>query len=139
MLPGVARSRFSAAHWPRSQFLKEQQAMAQRDSTLVARESPTLQRNVGIVGLGIVGTATARLAAQAGHRVLGYDSNPARATQIGRELQELSCEISSVPAVLSGADIIVIAVRAATGPDDATDLRSLVSVFRTLADMPTRD
>ena len=74
--------------------------MAQRDSTLVALERPTLKSNVGIVGLGIVGTATARLAAQAGHRVLGYDANPARAAQIGTELRELSCEISSVPAVL---------------------------------------
>jgi UDP-N-acetyl-D-glucosamine dehydrogenase len=113
--------------------------MAQRDSTLVARESPTLQRNVGIVGLGIVGTATARLAAQAGHRVLGYDANPARAVQVGRELQEPLVEISSVPVVLSSADIIVIAVRAATGPDGTTELRSLASAFRTLADLPTRD
>jgi nucleotide sugar dehydrogenase len=113
--------------------------MAQRDSTLVAFERPTLERNVGIVGLGIVGTATARLVAQAGHRVLGYDANPARAAEIGRELRELPCEISSVPAVLSGADIIVIAVRAATSPDGATDLQPLASAFRTLADMPMRD
>jgi len=113
--------------------------MAQRDSTLVAIERPTLKSNVGIVGLGIVGTATARLAAQAGHRVLGYDANPARAAQIGRELGELSCEISSVPAVLSDADIIIVAVRAATGPDGVTDLRPLASAFRTLADLPTRD
>ena len=113
--------------------------MAQRDSTLVARESPTLQCNVGIVGLGIVGTATARLAAQAGHRVLGYDANPARAAQAGRELQEPLFEISNVPVVLSSADIIVIAVRAATGPDGTTELRPLASAFRTLADLPTRD
>jgi UDP-N-acetyl-D-glucosamine dehydrogenase len=113
--------------------------MAQRDSTLVALERPTLRSNVGIVGLGIVGTATARLAAQAGHRVLGYDANPAHAAEIGRELRELSCEISSVPAVLSEADIIVIAVRAATGPDGATDLQPLASAFRTLADLPARD
>jgi UDP-N-acetyl-D-glucosamine dehydrogenase len=113
--------------------------MAQRDSTLVALERPTLQSNVGIVGLGIVGTATARLAAQAGHHVLGYDANPAHATAVGKELRELSCEISSVPAVLSSADVIVIAVRAATGPDGETDLRSLASAFRTLADLPARD
>lgn len=113
--------------------------MAQRDSTLVALERPTLKSNVGIVGLGIVGTATARLAGQAGHHVLGYDANPAHAAQIGRELRELSCEISSVPAVLSSADIIVIAVRAATGSDGATDLRPLASAFRTLADLPTSE
>lgn len=112
--------------------------MVQRDSTLVARERPTLKSNVGIVGLGIVGTATARLAAQAGHRVLGYDANPAHAAEISSELRELSCEISSVPAVLSSADIIVIAVRAATGPDGETDLRPLASAFRTLADIPAR-
>lgn len=113
--------------------------MAQRDSTLVALERPTLKSNVGIVGLGIVGTATARLAAQAGHRVLGYDANPTHAAEVSSELRELSCEISSVPAVLSSADIIVIAVRAATGPDGATDLRPLASAFRTLADIPARD
>jgi UDP-N-acetyl-D-glucosamine dehydrogenase len=113
--------------------------MAQRDSTSVALERPTLKGNVGIVGLGIVGTATARLAAQAGHRVLGYDANPARAAQLCRELQEPSYEISSVPAVLSSADIIVIAVRAATGPDGATELRPLASAFHTLADLPTHD
>jgi UDP-N-acetyl-D-glucosamine dehydrogenase len=112
--------------------------MAQRDSTLVAREGPTLRCNVGIVGLGIVGTVTARLAAQVGHRVLGYDANPARAAQVGRELQEPLFEISSVPAVLSSADIIVIAVRAATGPDGTTELRPLASAFRALADLPTR-
>ena len=113
--------------------------MAQRDSTLVALEHPKLKSNVGIIGLGIVGTATARLAAEAGHRVLGYDANPAHAEEIGRKLRELSCEISSAPAVLSSADIIVIAVRAATGLDGATDLQPLISAFRTLADMPTRD
>jgi nucleotide sugar dehydrogenase len=41
--------------------------------------------------------------------------------------------------VLSSADIIVIAVRAATGPDGATELRPLASAFHTLADLPTHD
>ena len=113
--------------------------MAQRDSTLVALERPTRKGNVGIVGLGIVGTATARLAAQAGHRVLGYDANAARVAQICRELQEPSCEISSLPAVLASAEIIVIAVRAAAGPDGATELGPLASAFHTLADLPPRD
>jgi UDP-N-acetyl-D-glucosamine dehydrogenase len=99
--------------------------------------------NVGIVGLGIVGTATARLAARAGHRVLGYDSNPDRVRQILAELDtELNCEkceIASSPTMLSDADVIVIAVRAATGPDGVTDMVPLSRAWRAVAELPARD
>jgi len=99
--------------------------------------------NVGIVGLGIVGTATARLAARAGHRVLGYDSNPDRVGQIRAELgAELDCEkfqIANAPTVLAEADVIVIAVRAATGPDGVTDMAPLSRAWRAVAELPARD
>jgi UDP-N-acetyl-D-glucosamine dehydrogenase len=102
-----------------------------------------LMNNVGIVGLGIVGTATARLAARAGYCVLGYDSNPDRAGQIRAELDaELNDEKSQIactPTVLSNADVIVIAVRAATGADGVTDMAPLRRAWRTLAELPTRD
>jgi nucleotide sugar dehydrogenase len=99
--------------------------------------------NVGIVGLGIVGTVTARLVACAGHRVLGYDSNPDRVRQIRTELDaELNgdkCEIANSPAVLSDADVIVIAVRAATDSDGVTDMVPLRQAWRTVAELPARD
>jgi UDP-N-acetyl-D-glucosamine dehydrogenase len=102
-----------------------------------------LLNNVGIIGLGIVGTATARLAARAGYRVLGYDSNPDRAaqmrTELDAELSDEQWEIASTPAVLSDADVIVIAVRAATGPDGVTDMVPLSRAWRTVSELPTRD
>jgi UDP-N-acetyl-D-glucosamine dehydrogenase len=117
--------------------------MAQQNHLPIAPDVPLRRSNVGIVGLGIVGTASARLAAQAGYRVLGYDSNPARAEQVRAELNAVfddgSCEIASAPAVLTNADVIVIAVRAATGPNGVTDMGPLTAAWRTVADLPARD
>ncbi len=117
--------------------------MAQQPSISVPRHLGAARSAVGIVGLGIVGSASARLAAQAGYRVLGYDSNPARAQQVRRELgadfDDASCEIASAATVLSDADVIVVAVRAATGPDGVTDLDPLLRAWQTLAELPARD
>ncbi len=113
--------------------------MAQRNSAMFAPHPGVLGNNVGIIGLGIVGTASAHLAARAGYRVAGYDLNPARVKEVGLALGNLSCEISCRPEVLSAADIVVIAVRATTGPDGVNDERALASAWRTVADLPPRE
>jgi UDP-N-acetyl-D-glucosamine dehydrogenase len=131
------------ATWQRPKHLDEGAAMGQQPSVSVVREVQAARTAVGIVGLGIVGSVSARLAAQAGYRVLGYDSNPARARQIrlelGADFDDASCEIASAATVLSDADVIVLAVRAATGPDGVTDLDPLLRAWQAVADLPARD
>ena len=42
------------------------------------------QARVGIIGLGYVGLPLARAFADAGYRVLGFDTDPAKVARLGR-------------------------------------------------------
>jgi UDP-N-acetyl-D-glucosamine dehydrogenase len=113
--------------------------VAQRTSAVTAPQRRPFGNSVGILGLGIVGTASAHLAARAGYRVVGYDLNPARVEEVRFALNKQACEISCEPHVLSSADIIVLAVRAATGPDGITNEHALASAWQTVTNLPPRE
>ncbi len=64
--------------------------------------------NIGIIGAGFVGRAVAKLAIQAGHRVMVSNS---RGPQTLFSLKPmLGCEIGTAPQAASFGDIVVIAV-----------------------------
>jgi prephenate dehydrogenase len=70
---------------------------------------------ISVIGLGLIGGSLLRALAAAGHRVLGYDSNPTtRATArtaAARVPQRARWQITaSVPDAAAAADIVVVAV-----------------------------
>lgn len=83
----------------------------------MSRNNPSL--TVVVVGLGYVGLPLAELCIQAGHTVIGYDSNPLREKDSTRVLRDAidksalgqgSFLFTSSPSHVSEADVVVICV-----------------------------
>lgn len=65
---------------------------------------------VGVVGLGVVGSVSARLVAEAGFRCIGIDRNAERLAELRETLSGV--ELGTDMSTLAQADIVMIAVRA---------------------------
>jgi UDP-N-acetyl-D-glucosamine dehydrogenase len=84
---------------------------------------------VGVVGLGVVGSLSARLFAAAGFRCIGVDRSVER---IEQERDTLSgVELTTDMSALAQADIVMIAVRAG-GSKDGADVSAVRSAFDSL-------
>jgi nucleotide sugar dehydrogenase len=91
---------------------------------------------VGIIGLGAVGTATAKLAAEAGLGVIGYDCDPERVRIVEGELSRYGCEICSQSNRLAVTDVVVIAVRAAVEPNGNVNTNAVSAALGIIREWP---
>jgi UDP-N-acetyl-D-glucosamine dehydrogenase len=94
--------------------------------------------NVGVIGLGIVGSITARVAAEAGHRVLGFDIDAERVAALAAAFDNSSVTAAVDSSVLHEADVIVIAVRAPVNQEGVVDLRAVISAVRIIEELASR-
>jgi GDP-mannose 6-dehydrogenase len=99
-----------------------------------------LKRQIGICGLGYVGTVTGACLARDGHEVVGFDVVPARVTMVGNgvapfvepglgELLKTGVEERRLRATtnifdaVSGTEAMILCVGTPTGEDEVPDLR----------------
>lgn len=81
---------------------------------------------VGVIGQGIVGAMTARLASRAAARVIAYDRDPARVAAVGRESEGVpNWSVVDDVMALNSADVLVIAVRVPLRSDGTPDVSPL--------------
>jgi UDP-N-acetyl-D-glucosamine dehydrogenase len=102
-------------------------------------KSTASPKTVAVIGLGYVGLPLAVLASEKGWRTLGYDINKSRVEQINqgrcplhdpalaRQLKQHPIEASTDPAVIAGANVIIVAVPTPVTTDNEPDLRPLTS------------
>ena len=91
----------------------------------------------GIIGLGFVGTCTARLLLHAGLPLRGFDLSPAAIARAESALADLANRhgrsvLATDPGVLAAATIVVVAVRLERGPDGSFREEALERVAETL-------
>ncbi len=101
---------------------------------------------VGVIGLGYVGLPLSRALAATGHRVLGYDVDPAKADELNagrsyikhisdetvREMREKGFSATADVAELSVADAILICVPTPLSRNREPDLSYIVSTAESL-------
>lgn len=100
---------------------------------LAAIESRTAR--CAVVGLGFIGTTLVEALAQAGFPVNGVDRSAEAVAQSqqhlrDRGLEDVAARLGTDPAVLDGAPVTLIAVRAMPRPDGSFDLEPLRSAAR---------
>jgi UDP-N-acetyl-D-glucosamine dehydrogenase len=100
---------------------------------------------VGVVGLGYVGLPLAVLAREKGWRVVGYDIDakkvaqlargilPFQDEQLARTFTAQTLEASNDPSLLSGADVIVVAVPTPVDEQSHPNLEPLTAAVRAVA------
>jgi nucleotide sugar dehydrogenase len=101
-------------------------------------------KTVAVVGLGYVGLPLAVLAREKGWRVLGYDIDHAKVERISRQESPLKdeallaalkthpIEATTDPAVVAGAQIVIIAVPTPVTGQNEPDLRPLTSAINSI-------
>lgn len=109
----------------------------------------TSLQTIAVVGLGYVGLPLCRAMHDAGHRVLGFDRDPAKVAQLNQGrcyLHHLGpkfvsamratrrFEATAEPRRLAGADAVLICVPTPLGPDNQPDLSYVESTARVVAD-----
>ena len=102
------------------------------------------KKTVAIVGLGYVGLPLAILAGEKGWSVLGYDTNPQRVEQVSkqhcplgdkelaRKLKKYPFQVSTDPAIITQANIIVVAVPTPVNSGNEPDLEPLKSALHSI-------
>ncbi len=90
-----------------------------------------------VVGLGFIGTTLAEALVRAGFDVGGFDRSPAAADRSRRHLEDQGLrdaahQFGTDPAVLDGARVVVVAVRALPQPDGTFDLDPLRAAARSI-------
>src|SRR5262249_48809615 len=100
----------------------------------------TMSETVGLIGLGLLGSALAERFLAAGHRIAGYDVDPARCTQLaqqgGSPLVSAREVIDSCPRVvlsLPDSDVVEAVLR-----DAASALRAGQLILDTTTSDPDR-
>ena len=87
----------------------------------------------GVVGLGFIGSTHMDALVNAGFRVRGYDRSPAAVDRFREWMSALNPESGSEwsadwePAVLDGAEVVVVAIRVLPREDGTIDLEPLVA------------
>ncbi len=114
----------------------------------VSQEQSAPPQRLVVIGLGYVGLPLVREACRAGLRVTGLDVNPRVVAGLaaGRshvddlsdadvgELLQLGLQVSSDPAVLDQADVVVICVPTPLSAEGGPDLTAVLAAGRTVAE-----
>ena len=77
--------------------------------------------NVGIVGLGRMGMGMGARLARAGHMVAGYDLDPSKRAEAGRQGIVFLDSLAMLPNVLPAPKVVIIMVPAGPAVDQAID------------------
>jgi UDP-N-acetyl-D-glucosamine/UDP-N-acetyl-D-galactosamine dehydrogenase len=104
-----------------------------------------LNKTIAIVGLGYVGLPLAHAFAKKGNRVIGYDINEDRISNLNsgedwtnelspEQLNEVKMEFSSDPKVLGEADVIIIALPTPIDENKKPDLKILEAGTKTVGE-----
>ncbi len=94
----------------------------------------------GVVGLGFIGSTHMDALVNAGFRVRGYDRSPSAVDRFRKWMTERNPELGSQwtadsdPAVLDGAETVVVAVRVLPREDGSIDLEPLETAAKMLRD-----